>query len=382
MSKESKIPFRITAAKQGGKAAVRITGEIGWDTDSNVFRTECDQLLDAGVKDVHVYMNTPGGSVFDANEIVNILAGFTGKKTGEGGALVASAGTYIAMHLDSFTMPANGRFMIHKPSGITMGNAGKIKNYVNLLEGLERDYFDAYIAKATDPTNFKAKWESGNDYWMTAKEAREAGFITAVREKVAIDKESAMMIAACMKEFRIPSFEFQVNQSNKDEMDFKQTVLAALGLAENASDSEVIKALIKLSENNRELTEVNATLTKERNQLQTDFDLLKSANDQAEKNGLLTAAEKDKRITAREKDAYLKLDIADVKALLEDRKAPVNPMTFIGTPDVNTPSGSDKWVFADWTKNDPDGLGKMKANDPERYKALFKAQYGKESKIN
>lgn len=381
MSTSNKIPFKISAAKQGDKAVVRITGEIGWDTNSDAFRTECDKLLDAGVKDVHVYINSPGGSVFDANEIVNILAGFTGKKTGEGGALVASAGTYVAMYLDSFTMPANGRFMIHKPSGITMGDAGKIKNYVKLLEGLEKDYFEAYMAKATNPVDFKTKWESGHDYWMNAQEALEAGFITAVREKVAIDKESAMMIAACADMYDKQNNHQSIDHQNKNEMDFKQTVLAALGLAENASDSEVMKTLIKVSENNRELTEANAKLTRERNQVQADYDLLKSANDKAEKNSLLTAAEKDKRITAKEKEAYMKLDIADVKGLLADRKAPVDPMAFIGTPDASAPVGSDKWTFTDWTKKDSKALAQMKANDPERFKMLFKAEYGKEPKL-
>jgi ATP-dependent protease ClpP protease subunit len=370
MGIEEKIPFKISAVRQGGRAVVRITGQIGWETDANAFRTECDQLLDAGAKDVHVYINSPGGSVFDANEIVNILSAFTGKRTGEGGALVASAGTFIAMHLDSFTMPANGRFMIHKPSGVSYGDAGKIKNYAKLLEGLERDYFEAYMAKATSPEEFRQKWDSGYDWWMTAQEALEAGFITAVRGKVAIDRESAMMIAACAD-----SNSRQINHQNNNHMDFLKMTAAALGLPENAAGSDVLKQIIQTADKNRTLTETNAALTAERDALKTENDTLKAATATVEKDSLLAAAVADKRITAKEKDAFAKLDVADVKALLAERKAPVNPMTFI-TGGHAAPEGSDKWTFAEWTKNSPEGLATMKANDPERYKTLFAAQYG------
>ena len=51
---------------------------------------------------MHIYINSPGGECFEANEIVNVIKRFPGKITGEGGALVASAATYIAINCTSF----------------------------------------------------------------------------------------------------------------------------------------------------------------------------------------------------------------------------------------------------------------------------------------
>ena len=70
---------------------------------------------------MHIYINSPGGECFEANEIVNVIKKFPGKITGEGGALVASAATYIAINCTSFSMPANGLFMIHQVSGGACG---------------------------------------------------------------------------------------------------------------------------------------------------------------------------------------------------------------------------------------------------------------------
>jgi ATP-dependent protease ClpP protease subunit len=385
-----KLPFRITAARQGDRATVRITGKIGWDTDSNAFRAECDKLLNAGVRDVHLYINTPGGSVFDANEIVNILNGFPGAKTGEGGALVASAGTYIAMHCDTFTLPANGRMMIHKPSGATCGDSCEIKNYATVLESLEKEYLEAYLKKASNPEEFKSKWESG-DYWLTAQEALAAGFITSIKEKITIDKESAMMIA-CYNSVpivpivpivpNVPKIENQnsLNPLNQKNMDFLKMIVAATGLSDSASESEALKHVVQLSDKNRSLSDTNKLLTEERNKLKADFEALQAQTAASEKNVLLTAAEKEKRITAKERETFSKLDIDDVKALLSDRKAPVNPMSFIST--LAAPEGSEKWSFADWSKNDPEGLSSLKAGDPATYKQLFKAQYGVDPAIS
>lgn len=87
----SKIPFQITAAKVGKVAEIRIVGYIGWSVDAESFRREVDALVADGCTEAHLYINSGGGSCFDAEEIVNILHNAFGDRiTGEGGAIVAS----------------------------------------------------------------------------------------------------------------------------------------------------------------------------------------------------------------------------------------------------------------------------------------------------
>ena len=69
---------------------LRITGRIyfGWTADD--LRYEIDQALRQGIKTATVYLNTEGGSVYDASEIVNQLRRLQSVKI-KAGALVATS---------------------------------------------------------------------------------------------------------------------------------------------------------------------------------------------------------------------------------------------------------------------------------------------------
>lgn len=376
------IPFNISATRQGAKAMIRITGEIGWETDAETFRKEVDKLVADGIRDAHLYINTPGGSVFDANEIVNIISSFKGRITGEGGALVASAGTYIAVHCHSFSMPSNGQFMIHKPSGITTGKVSEIENYLKMMRSMEKLYFDAYLAKAVDKADFKSKWEAG-DYWMNASEAKQAGFITDVKAVVNVDPETIAMFAVCNCP-NVPVAATRTETAKRsDEIGFKQSVAAILGLQDNISDTDVIRHII---------------------------DLKKEVNDV--KTTLLQDAYNANRISATEMKTYMKLPVSSIHNLLlgysvnrhwtfnqwqthdpaglgELRKNdPERYKTLVdayvkeqragqnfGSAGSPEPETSHEWTFKDWSKRNPNGLAEMRRNEPQRYQALFDAEY-------
>lgn len=188
--------MNITAKAENGRALISIKGMIsGWrDTEKN-FTATIDSLIESGVKDAHLYINSQGGDCFEANEIVNVIKRFPGKITGEGGAMVASAATYIAIHCASFMMPENGLFMIHQPRGVAAGRKAEIESYLALLEKMGKTYYEAYLARTTLPEKeFKAKWEAG-DFWMNAKEAKQYGFATGISGKTTITEATATMIA-------------------------------------------------------------------------------------------------------------------------------------------------------------------------------------------
>ena len=158
--------MEISATAQNGKAYIRITGEIaGWKDSADDFRYELNQLKKDGIKDVVLYINSPGGNCFEANEIVNEINSFGGSVTGEGGALVASAATYIAINCSEFTMPENGMFMIHQTRGGCHGTLSEIESYLELLKGMNKTYFDAYCNKMSmNKKEFEDKWKGGGDY--------------------------------------------------------------------------------------------------------------------------------------------------------------------------------------------------------------------------
>ena len=272
-----KIPFTISAAKQDSRALIRITGTIGWDTNAELFRSQVDGLMAQGVEDVHIYLNGPGGSCFDAAEIVNILrSSFTGKITGEGGALVASAYTYIAMHCDSFEMPENGMFMIHQVRGGGYGTTGEVEAALELLRKTDTQFYKIYEARATDTAELKKQWEAG-DWWMTAKEALDNGFITSVKAPIHIDRQASAMLVACgCPQDKVPINNIKI----KNEMDLK-TMAKTLGLPENATEEQVNAAIEQGRKARTDLMALQAENERKEKEARTkrNKDLVKAALD-------------------------------------------------------------------------------------------------------
>lgn len=360
-AKMDEIPFQISAAKKGETAEIRITGHIGWETDADVFRLQVDALVKAGVRDVHVYINSPGGNCFHAAEIVNIItSGFKGNITGEGGALVASAATYISMHCKSFVMPENGVFMVHKPSGGVSGRSEDVKAYLKLLEDIEREYYNTYRTVAKDLPAFEEKWKSG-DWWLTAKEAREQGFITGVKSKAKIDRETAAVIKACGCPFEMEKNDYQTEK----EMDLKATAIM-LGLPETATEAEV-KA--KLEANKKAAADLEAMQAAQAQKEKTERE--------AKIKAALDRAIVDRRIKAdcrTEWEKMLNSNFDMANKILEG----IVPVEKLSSQIVTSQEGRKTYrgkTFAQLQDEDPDLLAELEADNPEAFAELFNETY-------
>ncbi|MEI8087640.1 MAG: ATP-dependent Clp protease proteolytic subunit [Paludibacter sp.] len=190
--------LQINIIAEGTIGRVDIIGNISEWSDNNAidFRERCQAVKDAGATSCLLYLMTNGGDCFQANEIENILVEIFGDYDAEGGAIVASAGTYLAVKAKSFKIAKNGQFMIHKPSGGTRGNETDLENYLTLLKNMTAIYFAAYKDKLKKPeADFKTKWDGG-DFWMTAQMAKDWGFATEIKEPVKITQALAASIKA------------------------------------------------------------------------------------------------------------------------------------------------------------------------------------------
>lgn len=52
---------RLSVKAGRDTAEVRITGYLGFETGSEDFRKKIDELASSGVKNIHLYINSPGG---------------------------------------------------------------------------------------------------------------------------------------------------------------------------------------------------------------------------------------------------------------------------------------------------------------------------------
>jgi ATP-dependent protease ClpP protease subunit len=351
----SVTPFSISAEKRGKRAEIRIIGVIGWETNSEVFRQQVDLIAAEGITDAHIYINSPGGSCFDANEIVNIISKFKGAVTGEGGALVASAATYIALHCKEFSMPANGQFMVHKPTGCTCGNVSDIENYVKGLRNIEDLYYNAYKAVVSGIAELDKHWNAG-DWWMTAAEAKDMGFITTVKPRIKIDKETADLATACGCPV---AFAYEEKEKFKNNTKMEQTVLAlALGLKADATEAEITAKLTELTGKAARVDELEKTIKGIR---------------EAQVTALVDAAV-GKKITADKRQHFLDLGnnsgIDVLKNTFDAIPEAVKPMQVI-TPKAG--GGSTDKKFNELPEAE---LKELRENNREEYSRLFQAHYG------
>lgn len=245
-----KHPFSITAAATKKKATVRISGTIwNWHNNAEQFRAQVEKFNADGVNHLHLYINTPGGSVIEANEIVNILRSFNGKITGEGGALVASAGTYIALECETFEMPSNGQFMYHKPMASMRGNEDQIESDLVALKNFTADYKKRYGEKSNlSESQIEKNWSKG-DVWLSAAKALKDGFITGIiKSPVKITKDTTALFAACgAPKPPKPTVKKQdKNPKNNNSMNELEALALKLGLPQTSTQAEVDAHLVAL----------------------------------------------------------------------------------------------------------------------------------------
>lgn len=354
--------MQITAKAQGGRALIEIKGSIaGWkDTEKN-FTATVSSLIDSGIKDAHLYINSPGGDCFEANEIVNVIRKFPGKITGEGGAMVASAATYIAINCASFTMPENGMFMIHQPSGMAMGRKADIESYLSLLEKISETYYAAYLGKTTmKEEDFRKKWEAG-DFWMTAAEAKRYGFADEIGNRATVTKATAQMMMEAGYTGKVEVTEEATPLSNKPlKNEFKMDLNAMLtqfGIAANTTEAQFITMV---GDWKRKAQRVEMLERKEEERQDAEID------------ALLNEAILKKRITADVKEDWresLKADFERGKKMLSGLPGVEKPK--VTTPNKPSAAGTDGTTWEKLMEEDPEALAKMEAGDPERHKALF-----------
>lgn len=135
-------------------------------------------------KDIKLYINSPGGSVYDGLAIIDTMNYIRPDVQTIGIGLQASMG---AMLLSSgakgkrYALP-NARIMIHQPSS---GTEGKISDQeIALREGIIiKKILTEILSKNTGKTQKQIEKDMDRDNWMSATEAKAYGLIDKVLTK-------------------------------------------------------------------------------------------------------------------------------------------------------------------------------------------------------
>ena len=144
-----------------------------------------NDLASAQGDSVRVEINSPGGDVFAGLAIYNGLRNSGKKVNVRVLGLAASAASLVAMAGDTIEMPENSFMMVHNPWGFAMGGASDMRDTADMLDKLGVSLASTY-AKRTGKSAEEIAALLDAETWMSAAEAVDAGFATAVISEVPV----------------------------------------------------------------------------------------------------------------------------------------------------------------------------------------------------
>ena len=158
---------------------------LGEDVNEHTAHVVVAQLLHLAYedpkKDIKLYINSPGGSVYDGLAIYDTIQFISPDVQTIGIGLQASMGAFLLSSGTKgkrFALP-NSRIMIHQPSS---GTQGKITDQeITLKEGIYlKKRLNEILAKNTGQKLAKIEKDADRDFWMSSDEAVQYGIIDKV----------------------------------------------------------------------------------------------------------------------------------------------------------------------------------------------------------
>lgn len=167
------------AVRNGAEASIYIYDVIDayWGVSALAVIDAINAAGDA--ETLNVYINSPGGDVFEGRAIMAALGRFKGKTVAHIDSLCASAATSIALACGEVRMADGAFFMIHNASGLVWGDKTAMRETADLLEKVEGAIVNDYTAKTGKDEKQVRAWMDA-ETWFTAEEAKAEGFIDSI----------------------------------------------------------------------------------------------------------------------------------------------------------------------------------------------------------
>ena len=196
MPKSYLIPTVVEKSHDGERAFdiySRLLNEriifLGEDVNEHTANSVVAQLLHLAYvdpqADISLYINSPGGSVYDGMAIYDTMNFIKPDVATYGIGLQASMGAFLlssGAKGKRFCLP-HAKVMIHQPSSGTHGKVTDME--IDMKETLEvKEMLAKIMAKNTGQKLAKVKSDMERDYWMTPDEAVKYGLIDKVLTKL------------------------------------------------------------------------------------------------------------------------------------------------------------------------------------------------------
>ena len=136
---------------------------------------------DAAVDDVHIRLNSYGGSCNAATRMFDDIRAYPGSVKITISGTAASAATVVAMAADRLEMTPGSLFMIHDPSTVAYGNERDMDEAKAVLRACKESILNMYGTRVRISRNDAADLMTATT-WMDSNEAFEKGFVDGITE--------------------------------------------------------------------------------------------------------------------------------------------------------------------------------------------------------
>ena len=172
--------MKVEAKTKGDNGELWLYGPVGndgWSDDGITAKQVAEGLATMrGVRNLSVYLNSPGGAVSEGLAIYNQLSRFNAAKTCYIDGIAASIATVIMMGCNEVEASRGTMLMVHNPSGFSVGTADEMRAAADVLDKFRDTLASVYVAETS--LDLKTVTDMMDaETWMTAEEALAAGFV-------------------------------------------------------------------------------------------------------------------------------------------------------------------------------------------------------------
>ncbi|MGV1017424.1 MAG: head maturation protease, ClpP-related [Fluviibacter phosphoraccumulans] len=184
------------AKAKGKRGEIYVYDPIGqsWDGNGITANSFRDTLKELGNVDaLDIYINSPGGSVFEGLAIFNqIVRHGASEKIVHVDGIAASIASIIAMSGTEIRMAENAMMMIHNPWGMAIGGAADMRKQADALDKIRDTLLTTYVSRTKGKSKEIGDWMD-EETWMTAKESYDRGFADKITDSKTVKAEFAML---------------------------------------------------------------------------------------------------------------------------------------------------------------------------------------------
>jgi ATP-dependent Clp protease protease subunit len=208
-----------------------------------------EEMKTEGCESVSVFINSPGGDVFEGVAILNCLKRFEGDVNVMVDGVAASAASLVAMAGDTIRIGSGAMMMVHDPATLIFGDAATLREKADMLEKISGAMVSAYC-EHTKLDAGEMRTLMSDETWMTADDAVKRGFADSVFTQDEPEPPTASAHEIFAQYRKTPQTILAAacrNPPAPKEHEPMKTLLMKLGLSENATEAQAIVALDAIS---------------------------------------------------------------------------------------------------------------------------------------